>query len=110
LKATFPPDTRLPFASVTVTVAVVVESPSARMVDGLNWRVRCAGGPAVSVSVCDCEAIPEELATTVVEPAAVPVTPVLQEPVLPVVQDDGEKLTCVPLWLNETAWPDRGWP
>jgi hypothetical protein len=57
VKLTASPVTGLPFASVTVAVAVDAAVPFALMVAGLNWTLTLLAVPAVWVNV----AVPETL-------------------------------------------------
>jgi hypothetical protein len=54
------PETGLPFASVTLAVAVEVDLPSAVIDDGLKFTATLTAGPAVCVNV----AVPETIGLT----------------------------------------------
>src|SRR5690242_8324910 len=67
---TVSPETRLPFASVTVAVAVAVEVPFATIDVGFKDRATFAAGPGVWVSVAGPETLPS-IAVIVRSPAVV---------------------------------------
>jgi hypothetical protein len=83
--------------SVTVALAVVVELPFPRIVDGFRGEsVTAAGPPAVSVRVaCPCAA--PSLAVIDVDPTLVPVILTLHVPLEPVWQLNELNVTGVPL-------------
>lgn len=92
---TWPPNGCRP--SLTVAVAVVVELPFPRIVDGFSGdSVTAAGPPAVSVRVaCPCAA--PSLAVIDVDPTLVPVILTLHVPLEPVWQVNELNVTGVPL-------------
>lgn len=99
-----------PWASVTVAVAVVVERPSARMVDGFSIRLTPAGGPAAWFKVAELEAEPS-LAVMVVDPTVVELVNVtVHVPLELVVHDWLVGDVGVPATVKETGSFARGWP
>jgi hypothetical protein len=99
------------WASVTVAVAVVIERPSARIVDGFNWRVMAPAGPALWTRVCwPGVGTPATDASIVVDPTVVELlNETLQLPLAVVSHDWAVGVTASPVAANETVSPDRGW-
>ena len=110
VRETAAPPTRLPLASLTVVVAVEVETPSAAMVAGLRATVTAAGAVAVSVRV----AVPDfALAVAVIVSwsavtDALTVTEHVPEALVVQVAPAGKVVT--PLVVKETTAPPTRLP
>ena len=106
-RSTFEPGTTLPFASCTVTVIVVVATPSAVTVPLAAWTVEvpASAGPGTTVKVVVAPTVSGGVvvAVSVTGPARVPVTSLVATP-LPAVTAPARPLTAPapPLWENVT--------